>query len=51
MMASVISNLCHIGMAPLPGAFVMARHFAFAFPKRMKTQGASRVLALDPRPA
>src|SRR6516164_4488315 len=32
MIASVISNLCHIGMAPLPGAFVMARHFAFVLP-------------------
>src|SRR5262249_61257231 len=32
MMASVISNLCHIGMAPLPGAVVMARHFAFVLP-------------------
>jgi hypothetical protein len=29
MTANVISNLCHIGMAFLPGAFVMARHFAF----------------------
>src|ERR1700757_3591010 len=29
MTANVISNLCHIGMAPLPGACIMARHFAF----------------------
>jgi hypothetical protein len=29
MTANVISNLCHIGMASLPGAFVVARRFAF----------------------